>query len=142
MNLRFTGILHDRCRRAHPLSLAVERTDSRAKDGFLRMLLPEPHPAYPQSRRDNTMQMGGTAQEGQYSFYRELSVGDDVYFTDMEGNRYACTITDIRFEKHAFLWIHHRLLLSRRLTSPAWHQTNFFALNHPTKDKTSSYLTI
>ena len=37
---------------------------------------------------DRTMQIGATTQVGQYDFYREISVGDEVYFTDMEGNRY------------------------------------------------------
>lgn len=50
---------------------------------------------------DGTLQIGATSQKGQYDFYRELSVGDAVYFTDLEGNRYAFGITDIRFEKHA-----------------------------------------
>ena len=50
---------------------------------------------------DGTLQIGATSQKGQYDFYRELSVGDAVYFTDMEGNRYAYVITDIRIEKHA-----------------------------------------
>lgn len=50
---------------------------------------------------DRTMKIGGTSQKGQYDFYRELSVGDPVFFTDMEGNRFSYTITDIRYEKHA-----------------------------------------
>ena len=50
---------------------------------------------------DRTMQIGGTSQKGQYDFYRELSVGDAVYFTDLEGNRYAYSVTDIRYEKSA-----------------------------------------
>ena len=50
---------------------------------------------------DRTMQIGGTSQKGQYDFYREISVGDSVYFTDMEGNRYAYCVTDVRYEKSA-----------------------------------------
>ena len=50
---------------------------------------------------DRTIQLGGTSQKGQYDFYREISVGDAVYFTDMEGNRYSYTVTDICYEKHA-----------------------------------------
>lgn len=50
---------------------------------------------------DGTMQIGGTSQRGQYDFYREISAGDAVFFTDMEGNRYAYSVTDIRYEKHA-----------------------------------------
>lgn len=48
---------------------------------------------------DRTMQIGVTSQEGQYDFYREISVGDAVYFTDMEGNRFAYSVTDVRYEK-------------------------------------------
>ena len=50
---------------------------------------------------DGTLQIGGTSQKGQYDFYREISVGDAVYFTDMEGNRFSYTVTDICYEKHA-----------------------------------------
>lgn len=50
---------------------------------------------------DGTMQIGATTQTGQYDFHRELSVGDSIFFTDMEGNRYEYIITDLRNEKHA-----------------------------------------
>ena len=50
---------------------------------------------------DGSMQIGGTSQKGQYDFYREISVGDHLYFTDMEGNRYAYAVTDLHYEKHA-----------------------------------------
>ena len=50
---------------------------------------------------DRTMQIGGTSQKGQYDFYREISVGDAVCFTDMEGNRYTYSVTDVRHEKSA-----------------------------------------
>jgi sortase A len=50
---------------------------------------------------DSTLQIGGTSQRGQYDFYREISVGDSLFFTDMEGNRYGYTVTDLRYEKHA-----------------------------------------
>ena len=49
---------------------------------------------------DGTMQIGATTQKGQYDFYRELSVGDFVYYIDVEGNRYTFTITGLRYEKH------------------------------------------
>ena len=50
---------------------------------------------------DGSMQIGGTSQKGQYDFYREISVGDSLFFTDMTGNRYAYTVADLRYEKHA-----------------------------------------
>lgn len=50
---------------------------------------------------DRTLQIGGTSQKGQYDFYREISVGDPVFFTDVEGNRFSYEVTDIRYEKHA-----------------------------------------
>ena len=50
---------------------------------------------------DGTMQIGATTQKGQYDFYRELSVGDTVIYTDVEGNRYTFAITHLRSEKHA-----------------------------------------
>ena len=50
---------------------------------------------------DGTMQIGATSQKGQYDFYREISVGDTVFYTDMEGNRYSYEVTDIRYERHA-----------------------------------------
>ena len=50
---------------------------------------------------DRTMQIGATSQKGQYDFYREISVGDTILFTDMEGNRYNYTITNLRYAKHA-----------------------------------------
>ena len=50
---------------------------------------------------DRTIQIGATSQKGQYDFYREISVGDSVYFTDMEGNRFAYVVSDIRYEAHA-----------------------------------------
>ena len=46
------------------------------------------------------MQIGATTQKGQYDFYRELSVGDTVVYTDMEGNRYTFAVTSLRYEKH------------------------------------------
>ncbi|MBE7064985.1 MAG: hypothetical protein E7384_04120 [Ruminococcaceae bacterium] len=50
---------------------------------------------------DRTMQVGGTSQKGQYDFYRDISVGDSVFFTDMEGNRYEYAVTDIKYENNA-----------------------------------------
>ena len=50
---------------------------------------------------DGTMQIGATTQKGQYDFYRELSVGDTVIYTDVEGNRYTFTISSLYYKKHA-----------------------------------------
>ena len=49
---------------------------------------------------DGTLQVGATTQRGQYDFYRELSVGDTVFYTDMEGNRYRFEVSGLRYEKH------------------------------------------
>ena len=53
------------------------------------------------SAYDGTLQIGGTTQAGQYDFYREISVGDRLYFTDVEGNRFAYTVTELRYAAHA-----------------------------------------
>lgn len=50
---------------------------------------------------ERTMQIGATSQKGQYDFYREISVGDTVIFTDAEGNRYTYTVTNLQYESHA-----------------------------------------
>ena len=50
---------------------------------------------------DRSVQIGATSQKGQFDFYREISAGDTLFFTDMTGNRYAYTVTDLRYEKHA-----------------------------------------
>ena len=50
---------------------------------------------------DRTIRVGATTQKGQYYFYRDLSLGDILIFTDMEGNRFTYEIKSIRYEKHA-----------------------------------------
>ena len=50
---------------------------------------------------NRTMQVGATNQKGQCDFYQNISVGDTVFFTDMEGNRYSYTVTNLSYEKHA-----------------------------------------
>ena len=50
---------------------------------------------------DSSLKIGATSQKGQYDFFRQLSVGDAVYFTDMEGNRYPLAVSDIRYSKQA-----------------------------------------
>ena len=52
---------------------------------------------------DKTLQIGLTSQKGQYDFYREISVGDSVFFTDLEGNRFGYSVADIKYEKSASL---------------------------------------
>jgi hypothetical protein len=50
---------------------------------------------------DRSIQIGASSQAGQYDFFRDISVGDQLFFTDMEGKRFAYAVTDIRYEKHA-----------------------------------------
>ena len=50
---------------------------------------------------DCSIRIGATSQPGQYDFYREISVGDSLYFTDMTGNRYRYVVEDIRYTRHA-----------------------------------------
>jgi len=50
---------------------------------------------------DGSIKIGGTSQNGQFAFYRDISVGDSVYFTDTEGRVYSYTVADLRYEKHA-----------------------------------------
>lgn len=50
---------------------------------------------------DRSIQIGATSQKGQFDYYREISVGDQLFFTDMTGNRYAYVVKNIRFERHA-----------------------------------------
>ena len=57
---------------------------------------------------NSTMQIGATTQKGQYDFYRELSVGDTLMYTDMEGNRYSFEITGLRYDDHSNQTALHR----------------------------------
>ena len=50
---------------------------------------------------DKSLKIGATTQKGQFDFFREISVGDSLFFTDMKGNRYTYTVTNLRYEKHA-----------------------------------------
>ena len=49
---------------------------------------------------NRTLQIGATTQSGQYDFYREISVGDTLLFTDMAGNRYTLQVKNLQYEKH------------------------------------------
>ena len=74
---------------------------------------------------DRTMQIGATSQKGQYDFYREVSVGDSVFFTDMEGNRFSYTVMDIRYEKHA-----DQAILQREDSALTLFVKNVYALEY------------
>ena len=50
---------------------------------------------------DSTIKIGATTQKGQCDFYREITVGDIILFTDMEGNRYTYVVSSLCYEKHA-----------------------------------------
>ena len=50
---------------------------------------------------DGSIRIGATTQAGQYDFYRDISVGNALYFTDMTGNRYGYVVVDIRYTRHA-----------------------------------------
>lgn len=57
---------------------------------------------------DRSMQIGATTQKGQYDFYREISVGDAVLFTDAQGNRYTYTVKKLQYEECADQTALHR----------------------------------
>lgn len=50
---------------------------------------------------ERTLQIGATSQRGQFDFYREICVGDAIFFTDVQGNRYTYTVSKLRYAKHA-----------------------------------------
>ena len=50
---------------------------------------------------DRSLKIGATTQKGQFDFYRDISVGDTMTFTDMEGNCFNLTVSNIRYTKHA-----------------------------------------
>lgn len=50
---------------------------------------------------DRSLVIGATSQQGQYDFYREISVGDQIRFTDATGNRCAFTVSHLRYTDHA-----------------------------------------
>lgn len=49
---------------------------------------------------NQTLKIGATSQKGQYDFYRKISIGDTVIFTDAEGNRYTYAVTDLQYKRH------------------------------------------
>ena len=49
----------------------------------------------------DTLKIGTASQRGQFDFYREISVGDSVFFTDMEGNRYGYAVSALHYAKSA-----------------------------------------
>lgn len=87
---------------------------------------PSKHPCrFSGSVYDRTMQIGGTSQAGQYDFYRDISVGDRVFFTDMEGNRFSYAVTDIRYEKNA-----DQTALQRKASSLTLFIKNIYAFDY------------
>ena len=50
---------------------------------------------------DRSIIIGATSQKGQFDFYRDISVGDDLSFTDMEGNCFSYAVKSLRYEKNA-----------------------------------------
>ena len=50
---------------------------------------------------DRTIQIGGSSQKGQFDFYREISIGDNLTFTDALGNSYTYAVTNLYYEKNA-----------------------------------------
>ena len=52
---------------------------------------------YSGSVYDGSLKLGATSQAGQFAFYREISVGDSLYLTDMSGSRYRFQVADIRY---------------------------------------------
>ena len=50
---------------------------------------------------DGSIRIGATTQAGQYDFYRDISVGNALYFTDMTGSCYRYEIAEIQYREHA-----------------------------------------
>ena len=50
---------------------------------------------------NGSMVVGATNQRGQLAFAKEISVGNTIFFTDMTGNRYRYSVTDIIYCEHA-----------------------------------------
>lgn len=48
---------------------------------------------------DNSLIIGGSDNEGQFDFIKTISNGDTVSITDVEGQRFSFTVTDIRKTK-------------------------------------------
>ncbi len=46
------------------------------------------------------LKIGATSQNGQYSFAKDISVGETLHFTNTLGNRYAYTVSNIKVVKH------------------------------------------
>lgn len=56
---------------------------------------------YDGSVYDGTLIIGTTNHKGQFDFIKEITVGNVLYITDMTGNRFSYTVTDIRYSNHA-----------------------------------------
>lgn len=56
---------------------------------------------YTGSIYDNSLIIGGTNQKGQFTFVKEISVGDRIFLTDMTGAKYSYTVADIKYSAAA-----------------------------------------
>ena len=56
---------------------------------------------YTGSVYEDSMVIAGHNYLSHFAGLRGLPLGSEVYFTDMEGNRYALEISDLRYKKHA-----------------------------------------
>ena len=56
---------------------------------------------YDGSVYDGSLIIGTTNHKGQFDFVKEITVGNVLYITDMTGNRFSYTVTDIRYSNHA-----------------------------------------
>ncbi len=50
---------------------------------------------------DGSLVIGATNQRGQLAFAKDLSVGDTIFLSDMTGNRYRYSVSDIVYRDHA-----------------------------------------
>lgn len=56
---------------------------------------------YKGSVYDRSMIVGLTNARGQYAFWKDISVNDVLYFTDMTGSCYRYEIAEIQYREHA-----------------------------------------
>ena len=56
---------------------------------------------YTGSAYDGSLIIGTSNQRGQFEFVKEISVGDNLYVTDMTGERFSYEVADIQYSDHA-----------------------------------------